>query len=254
MGGDGVEEAFYTTDRVMTVSFHKFGGFFPGTGDERDIGAEEGRNYSLNFPLKDGMDDASYEMIFKPIMAAVMERFQPGAVVLQLGADSLAGDRLGCFNLTIDGHAECVRYMMTFGVPLLVLGGGGYTIRNVARCWAYETAVLLGEEVDTELPYNAFMPYYGPTYSLTIDASNMPNLNTREELGKTTSYLLQVLHQDERLPTHIHDKIKEHRAELYDDPEYGVGSMWDHAQHRVEGEGEAQAIQQAQESSPSGLA
>lgn len=30
--GDGVEEAFYTTDRVMTVSFHKYGDFFPGTG------------------------------------------------------------------------------------------------------------------------------------------------------------------------------------------------------------------------------
>ncbi|CAF1397935.1 unnamed protein product, partial [Didymodactylos carnosus] len=37
--GDGVEEAFYTTDRVMTVSFHKFGGYFPRTGDLRDIGA-----------------------------------------------------------------------------------------------------------------------------------------------------------------------------------------------------------------------
>ena len=31
--GDGVEEAFYTTNRVMAVSFHKFGDFFPGTGD-----------------------------------------------------------------------------------------------------------------------------------------------------------------------------------------------------------------------------
>ena len=31
--GDGVEEAFYCTDRVMTVSFHKYGDFFPGTGD-----------------------------------------------------------------------------------------------------------------------------------------------------------------------------------------------------------------------------
>ncbi len=28
--GDGVEEAFYLTDRVMTVSFHKYGDFFPG--------------------------------------------------------------------------------------------------------------------------------------------------------------------------------------------------------------------------------
>ena len=29
-----------------------------------------------------------------------------------------------------------------------MLGGGGYTIRNVARCWTYETAVAL----DTEIP------------------------------------------------------------------------------------------------------
>lgn len=37
--GDGVEEAFLTTDRVMTCSFHKFGnGFFPGTGDLPNIG------------------------------------------------------------------------------------------------------------------------------------------------------------------------------------------------------------------------
>ena len=35
--GDGVEEAFYTTDRVMTVSFHKYGEYFPGTGDLRVI-------------------------------------------------------------------------------------------------------------------------------------------------------------------------------------------------------------------------
>ncbi|KAM1044162.1 hypothetical protein ACFX14_035249 [Malus domestica] len=67
-----------------------------------------------------------------------VENFKPGSVVLQCGADSLSGDRLGCFNLSIKGHAECVRYMRSFNVPLLLLGGGGYTIRNVARCWCYE--------------------------------------------------------------------------------------------------------------------
>jgi hypothetical protein len=39
------------------------------------------------------------------------------------GADSLANDRLGCFNLTLDGHAEAVKYMKRFGLPLLVTGG-----------------------------------------------------------------------------------------------------------------------------------
>lgn len=72
-----------------------------------------------------------------------MEKFRPGAVVLQCGADSLSGDRLGCFNLSIRGHADCVSYLKSFNVPLLILGGGGYTLRNVPRCWTYETAVLL---------------------------------------------------------------------------------------------------------------
>jgi len=25
--------------------------------------------------------------------------------------------------------------MMTFGVPIILLGGGGYNVPNVARCW-----------------------------------------------------------------------------------------------------------------------
>jgi acetoin utilization deacetylase AcuC-like enzyme len=41
--GDGVEEAFYTTDRVMTASFHKYGEFFPGTGEVRDNGIGKGK-------------------------------------------------------------------------------------------------------------------------------------------------------------------------------------------------------------------
>lgn len=35
--GDGVEEAFYTTDRVMTVSFHKYGEYFPVGLSESDL-------------------------------------------------------------------------------------------------------------------------------------------------------------------------------------------------------------------------
>lgn len=46
------------------------------------------------------------------------------------------------------GHAKCVEVVKTFNLPLLMLGGGGYTIRNVARCWTYETAVAL----DCEIP------------------------------------------------------------------------------------------------------
>lgn len=59
--GDGVEQAFFTTNRVMTVSFHEFGdGFFPGTGGLNSIGEGEGKHHSINVPLAPGIDDDSY--------------------------------------------------------------------------------------------------------------------------------------------------------------------------------------------------
>lgn len=80
--------------RVLTVSFHKYGNyFFPGTGDLKDIGERHGKFYSINVPMKDGTDDATFHRLFKPIMAKVMEVFSPGAVVLQCGAALLPSKR-----------------------------------------------------------------------------------------------------------------------------------------------------------------
>jgi len=175
------------------VSFHKYGEYFPGTGDLRDIGAGRGKYYSLNFPLRDGIDDLSYEGIFVPVMSRVMELYQPSAIVLQCGADSLSGDRLGCFNLTLKGHAKCVEFMKRYNLPLMLLGGGGYTIRNVARCWTYETAVALETDIPNELPYNDYFEYFGPDFKLHIAPSNMSNQNTSEYMDKIRSRLLENL-------------------------------------------------------------
>ena len=192
--GDGVEEAFYTTDRVMTVSFHKYGDhYFPGTGDFTEIGAGRGKHYSLNFPLKDGMDDISYDGIFVPVMSRVVELYQPSAIVLQCGADSLAGDKLGDFNLTLKGHANCVEFLKKCNLPLMLLGGGGYTIKNVARCWTYETAVALDQDIPNELPYNDYFKHFGPDYKLHIAPRKMGNKNTAKYLQRVMSTVLENL-------------------------------------------------------------
>ncbi|KAJ3030636.1 UNVERIFIED_CONTAM: histone deacetylase [Siphonaria sp. JEL0065] len=199
--GDGVEEAFFTTDRVMTVSFHKFGEFFPGTGDVNDIGFGKGKHYSVNIPLNDGIDDDSYHGIFSTVMKEVMTRYRPGAVVLQLGADSLIGDRLGCFNLSMQGHGRSVSFMKSFGVPLILLGGGGYTIRNVAKAWCHETTLALGEEVPKEIPYHDYFEGYGPTFLLDIPASNMENLNSRKYLDQIQTKILESLRHIPHAPS-----------------------------------------------------
>ncbi|CAO3625032.1 unnamed protein product [Mucor hiemalis] len=191
--GDGVEEAFYTTDRVMTVSFHKYGEFFPGTGELKDVGVQKGKYYSVNVPLRDGIDDDSYQSTFEPVIEKVMEWYRPAAVVLQCGGDSLSGDKLGCFNLSMKGHANCVKFVKKFNLPTLVLGGGGYTMRNVARTWAYETGVVVGEDIGPDMPYNDYYEYFGPDYKLDVRSSNMENLNTPDYLEKIKTQVFENL-------------------------------------------------------------
>ncbi|KAM7483165.1 hypothetical protein LguiB_007748 [Lonicera macranthoides] len=163
----------------MTISFCMFSDFFPGTGHILDIGLGLAKYHALNVPLNDGMDDESFCGLFKPIMQKVMQLYQLDTVVLQCGADSLAGDRLGCFNLSIKGHADCLLYLRSFNIPLMVLGGGGYTTHN--------TAVAVGVVLDNKLPYNEFYEYFGPDYTLHVEPSPINNQNSAKYLEKLSS-------------------------------------------------------------------
>ncbi|RUP07402.1 histone deacetylase RpdA, partial [Jimgerdemannia flammicorona] len=180
--GDGVEEAFYTTDRVMTCSFHKFGEYFPGTGDLRDTGLGKGKHYAVNVPLRDGIDDESYKSVFRPVVQHIVDWYRPGAIVLQCGGDSLAGDKLGCFNLSMRGHANCVEFVKSFNIPMMVLGGGGYTIRNVSRTWTFETGLLVGEDLSEQVQTGRTLQQYGePQHS---------RLPREDHVGRPTLYFL----------------------------------------------------------------
>ncbi|KAI5191716.1 histone deacetylase 1/2 [Nematocida sp. AWRm77] len=189
--GDGVEEAFYCSDRVMTISFHMHGEFFPGTGAVTDVGVENGRGYSINVPLNSGIDDTTYLSVFRPIVGSAVEKFAPNVIVLQCGADSLAGDRIGCFNLTHKGHSSCVEFVKSLNVPVLVLGGGGYTTSNVSRVWAYETAILADMTIPWELPYTEYFDHYHPNYTLEVLPMNMDNQNTKEYIERIYEQVIE---------------------------------------------------------------
>lgn len=186
--GDGVEQAFWSTDRVLTVSFHKYDkdNFFPGTGGLDSTGPSHplnpGAHHALNVPLHDGIDDESYIQLFKDIIGPCIDTYRPGAIVLQCGADSLGCDRLGCFNLNVGAHGACVAYVKTFNLPLLVVGGGGYTPRNVSRAWAHETSILLDAAhcIDPKIPESvSFRNHFAPDFSLFPPLSQMRRLENK---------------------------------------------------------------------------
>lgn len=64
------------------------------------------------------------------------------------------------FNLSIHGHGKCVEYIKKKNLPLLLTGGGGYTLRNIPRVWTYETSVALGIDIDNNIPNNPYSLYF----------------------------------------------------------------------------------------------
>ena len=194
--GDGVQEAFYTTDRVMTVLFHKYNGeFFPGTGAIDEVGISRGKNYAVNVPLKDGVDDELYIRLFKLVMEPLITKFQPTVIVQQCGADLLGYDRLGCFNLNIRAHGECVKFIKLFGLPMLVVGGGGYTPRNVSRLWCYETSVLNDVTLESKIPNHIpSYDWFGPDFLLHPQLDGrIDNKNSKKYLELVKETVLEQL-------------------------------------------------------------
>ncbi|XP_066252239.1 histone deacetylase 8-like isoform X1 [Euwallacea similis] len=189
--GDGVQYAFEYSNRILTLSFHRYEiGFFPGTGTIEDVGKGKGKFYSLNVPFKSGLNDNSFTRVFKQLFPVVLDSFKPNAIVLQCGADGLNGDHVGECNLTLKGLGNCVKSVLNCNLPTLLLGGGGYNAPNTARLWTYITAIALNRDVDNDIPDSfEYFSRFGPSYELNIEAGRKSDLNNDEYLNSVVETL-----------------------------------------------------------------
>lgn len=145
--GDGVQDAFYGRDDVMTISFHESGQtLFPGTGFPNEVGTGAGKGYSVNVPLPTGTGDESYMIAFRKLALPLIGKFDPDVIVMELGMDALAGDPLAHLNLTNNAYADLIEAVMRFDKPILAVGGGGYHPRNTARGWALAWSIMSGQD------------------------------------------------------------------------------------------------------------
>lgn len=189
-----MQEAFYHTNRVCTLSFHQYdpdNGFFPGTGNVDEIGEEEGRFCAINVPLKVGCSDEKFFKLFKTIFDKTVEVYKPEAIWMQCGADSLRGDTIGAFNLSIEGHGRAVQHAMKKKIPIIFNGGGGYNIENVSRCWAYESLVITDRGLDNlVIPENSKYRYEYNDSSLLFTPENKHGILTDMNSEDYTSKIL----------------------------------------------------------------
>ncbi len=186
--GDGVQEAFYDTDEVLTISIHETGRMlFPGIGFEHEIGRDRGLGYSVNVPLPPYADDEMFEQAFDEIVTPLIGKFQPDVVVTQLGVDSFISDPLAHLNYTTNGFCSILKKIKKISPKWVALGGGGYDISNVARAWTLAWAVMNDIEVPDEIPAD-FLQDYAP--------KGFRGRSLRDKPHKETGHGKEMMQQD----------------------------------------------------------
>ena len=100
----------------------------------------------MNVPLREGADDDCFVPLFASIVSKAFLKHRSDAIVFVCGVDGLAQDPLGSFNLTQHCFEKCTFLLLQLarmnGVPLIVLGGGGYNVAHASACFASVVGVL----------------------------------------------------------------------------------------------------------------
>ncbi len=131
--GNGTQEIFYATDRVLYCSIHgePEWGYPPHTGFGDETGTGAGQGFTFNQPLPEGTDWPTYAAALDRALEAIA-RFDPRYVVLSQGYDTFEGDRWGGFLLHAEHYAQIGERVRAIGRPVLALLEGGYEPANIA--------------------------------------------------------------------------------------------------------------------------
>ncbi|ATX80986.1 acetoin utilization protein AcuC [Mariprofundus ferrinatatus] len=146
--GDGLFYAFEEDAGLCIVDLHEDGAcLYPGTGFAYETGSGEAVGSKLNLPLSPGANDTDFARIW-PQAERFVRDFQPEFIILQCGADSIAGDPITDLRLSPQSHAQAAASLCRIADEfaqgrLIALGGGGYNRKNLADGWCAVLSAMI---------------------------------------------------------------------------------------------------------------
>lgn len=151
--GNGTQDIFYRTPRVLYASTHQYP-YYPGTGDWRDIGEGEGTGYTVNVPLPPRVGDVGYQRVFDDLFFPLGERYDPQLVLVSVGYDAHWRDPLAMENLSLAGYVSLARTLIELARDhaqgrIVFALEGGYDVPVCAHGVANTFRALMG---DADIP------------------------------------------------------------------------------------------------------
>jgi acetoin utilization deacetylase AcuC-like enzyme len=136
--GNGTQEIFYNTSKVLYMSLHQNPRDFPGTGYMNEIGEGEGLGYTVNIPFPKRIDNQIYHEAFDQIIVPIAQQYKPKFILVSAGFDAHYTDPVGELSLTIDGYVEVFSKILNLASKLcsgrLVAAlEGGYNLQVLGR-------------------------------------------------------------------------------------------------------------------------
>ena len=143
--GNGTNDIFHATDRVLFVSIHQ-SPLYPGTGSAGDVGSGEGRGFTVNLPVPPGAGNRLFCSLVDQVVDPLARSFSPQLMLISAGYDAHRDDPLAECELTEEGYAAMTRSLRrtseALGVPVGCVLEGGYALGALARSVAATLAAL----------------------------------------------------------------------------------------------------------------
>ncbi|HSQ93051.1 MAG TPA: histone deacetylase [Methanoregula sp.] len=138
--GNGTQNAFYRTNRVLYCSVHQEH-HFPYTGGIDEIGTGYGKGFNINAPIGPGSTGADYAEIFSRVFVPALDRFRPECLIVSAGQDMLSDDPLGGMNVMPEDLSVLTSLLLRAGCPIAFVLEGGYG-RSHGRALAHLFSAL----------------------------------------------------------------------------------------------------------------
>ncbi|MCX8117569.1 MAG: histone deacetylase [Desulfobacterota bacterium] len=136
--GNGTQNMFYEDPRVLYVSTHRYGFFYPGTGSANEVGKGKGLGFTVNIPLSIRAGDAEFGNIFEKLIKPIALEYRPQLVLISAGFDTHYNDPLGGMEVTEKGFARMTQILMevaeaTAQGRVAIALEGGYDVAGQGR-------------------------------------------------------------------------------------------------------------------------
>lgn len=146
--GDGVYYGFDNDPDLLLADLHEDGRYlYPGTGDANETGVGPATGTKVNIPMAPGANDDAFMTAWDRV-EEYLQQGRPQFIILQCGADSLAGDPITHMKYSARSHAYATQRLCRLADNysdgrLLALGGGGYNLANISAAWCAVVEAML---------------------------------------------------------------------------------------------------------------